>query len=40
MRVNLVGCAGDPKTNFNNRPHSMLVLAPQRTVVVYARVPE
>lgn len=34
------GVPGQPETNFNNRPHSMMVLAPARTVVAYARVPE
>lgn len=32
--------AGVRETNFNDRPHSMLVLSPSRTVVVYARAPE
>ena len=32
--------AGQPETNFNNRPHSFKVLAPSRTCVAYARVPE
>ena len=31
------GTPGAPETNFNDRPHSMMVLAPARTVVVYAR---
>uniref|UniRef100_A0A061R8G3 1,4-alpha-glucan branching enzyme n=1 Tax=Tetraselmis sp. GSL018 TaxID=582737 RepID=A0A061R8G3_9CHLO len=31
------GTPGTPETNFNNRPHSMLVLSPARSVVVYAR---
>jgi len=31
------GVPGVPETNFNNRPHSMMVLAPARTVVVYGR---
>lgn len=31
------GTPGVPETNFNNRPHSMMVLSPARTVVVYAR---
>ena len=32
--------AGQPETNFNNRPHSFKVLTPSRTCVAYARVPE
>ena len=32
--------AGQPETNFNNRPHSFKVMAPSRTCVAYARVPE
>lgn len=31
------GTPGVPETNFNDRPHSMMVLAPARSVVVYAR---
>lgn len=34
------GEPGKPETNFNDRPHSMMVLSPSRTVVVYARVLE
>ena len=32
--------AGKPETNFRDRPHSFKVMAPARTVVAYARVPE
>eukprot|EP01026_Neomeris_dumetosa_P075611 TRINITY_DN80114_c0_g1_i3.p1 TRINITY_DN80114_c0_g1~~TRINITY_DN80114_c0_g1_i3.p1 ORF type:complete len:614 (-),score=89.52 TRINITY_DN80114_c0_g1_i3:247-1854(-) len=31
------GTPGVPETNFNDRPHSMMVLSPSRTVVAYAR---
>jgi hypothetical protein len=32
------GVPGQPKTNFNNRPHSFVVQAPSRTAVVYANM--
>ena len=32
--------AGKPETNFNNRPHSIRVLSPERMCVVYAMVDE
>ena len=32
------GVPGQPETNFNNRPHSILVQAPSRTVVIYANM--
>ena len=32
--------AGVRETNFNDRAFSMLVLAPSRTVAVYAKIPE
>eukprot|EP00884_Botryococcus_braunii_P004632 jgi/Botrbrau1/1416/Bobra.0063s0112.1 len=34
------GIPGVRETNFNDRPHSMLVFSPARSAVVYARVPE
>ncbi|CAM6098956.1 unnamed protein product [Calypogeia fissa] len=34
------GIPGKPETNFNNRPHSFLVLAPSRSCQVYYKVPE
>jgi hypothetical protein len=32
--------AGVRESNFNDRAFSMLVLAPSRTVAVYAKIPE
>jgi 1,4-alpha-glucan branching enzyme len=32
------GVPGRPETNFNNRPHSIIVQAPSRSVVVYANM--
>jgi 1,4-alpha-glucan branching enzyme len=32
------GEPGKPETNFNNRPHSIVVQSPSRTVVVYANM--
>ena len=32
------GVPGQPETNFNNRPHSIVVQAPCRSVVVYANM--
>ncbi|KAK9809388.1 hypothetical protein WJX73_000627 [Symbiochloris irregularis] len=34
------GIPGQPETNFNDRPHSILILAPSRTAVVYRLLPE
>jgi hypothetical protein len=35
------GCAtGVPESNFNERAFSMKVLAPSRTVGIYAKIPE
>ncbi|KAL2612944.1 hypothetical protein R1flu_024636 [Riccia fluitans] len=34
------GIPGVPHTNFNNRPHSFMVLAPCRSCQVYYKVPE
>lgn len=32
------GVPGQPDTNFNNRPHSIIVQSPSRTMVVYANM--
>ena len=32
------GVPGQPETNFNNRPHSIIVQSPSRTMVVYANM--
>lgn len=32
--------AGEPETNYRDRPHSFKVMAPARTVGAYARVTE
>ena len=32
------GIPGKPETNFNQRPHSIVVQSPSRTVVVYANM--
>ena len=32
------GIPGQPDTNYNNRPHSIIVQSPSRTLVVYANM--
>lgn len=32
------GIPGQPETNFNDRPHSIIVQSPSRTMVVYANM--
>lgn len=38
--TNPEGEPGKPETNFNNRPHSFMVMSPSRSCQVYYKVPE
>jgi hypothetical protein len=38
MFSNPEGVPGKPETNFNNRPHSIVVQSPSRTMVIYANM--